>query len=114
LVVYLTLNSKFPSAPACDLHNLVTPLSPKAFYNDEYTNMPFLPGAPVIIRLSDEERDSGVMSDHHVYDAVEAFFNDGFVVLENAVHDDKIDSLNERMLKDTERLMAGEGLSHFA
>lgn len=76
--------------------------------------MPSLPDLPVVIRLTDEERDSGVMSDHNLYDAVEAFFNDGFVVLENAVHDDLIDSLNERMLKDTAKLMAGEGLSHFA
>ncbi|KAH8898755.1 hypothetical protein GQ53DRAFT_877877 [Thozetella sp. PMI_491] len=76
--------------------------------------MPAAPNAPVIIRLSDEERDTGVMSDHHLYDAVEAFFGDGFVVLENAVHDDMIDSLNQRMLQDTERLMAGEGLSHYA
>lgn len=54
------------------------------------------------------------MSDHHMYDAIEAFFNDGFVVLENAVPGDMIDALNERMLKDTDKLMAGEGLSHFA
>lgn len=76
--------------------------------------MPSATGAPVVIRLSDEERDSGVMTDHQLYDAVEAFFNDGFVVIENAVRGDMIDSLNERMCKDTERLMAGEGLSHFA
>ncbi len=76
--------------------------------------MPSLPDAPVVIRLSDEERDSGVMSDHNLYDAVDAFFNDGFVVLENAVRDDMIDALNQRMIKDTDRLMAGEGLSHFA
>lgn len=76
--------------------------------------MPSLLEIPMIIRLSDGERDSGVLSDHHLYDAVEAFFNDGFVVLENAVRDDMIDNLNERMLQDTEKLMAGEGLSHFA
>jgi len=76
--------------------------------------MPSLPDIPVIIRLSNEERDSGVMSDHDLYDAVEAFFNDGFVVLENAVPDDMIDGLNQRMIEDMERLMAGEGLSHFA
>lgn len=76
--------------------------------------MPSLSDDPIIIRLSDEERDSGVMSDHQLYDAVEAFFNDGFVVLENAVQDGIIDSLNQRMIKDTERLMAGEGLSHYA
>lgn len=70
--------------------------------------------AAVVIRLSDEECDSGVMTDHHLYDAVEAFFSDGFVVFENAVRDELIDSLNQRMLKDTEKLMAGEGLSHYA
>ncbi len=70
--------------------------------------------APVIIRLSDEERDSGILSDHHLYDAVEAFFNDGFVVLENALHNDLIDALNERMLQDTTKLLSGEGLSHYA
>ena len=76
--------------------------------------MPSRTDAPVVIRLSDEERDSGVMSDHHLYDAVEAFFSDGFVVLENAVREDMIDALNDRMLKDTDKLMAGGGLSHFA
>lgn len=76
--------------------------------------MPHATDAPVVIRFTDEERDAAVMSDDHLYDAVEAFFNDGFVVLENAVRGDMIDSLNERMLKDTTKLMAGEGLSHYA
>jgi hypothetical protein len=76
--------------------------------------MPSLPEVPVVICLSDDERDSGLMSDMHLYDAVEAFFNDGFVVLENAVQDEMIDALNQRMLEDTEKLVAGEGLSHYA
>lgn len=76
--------------------------------------MPSRTDGPIIIRLSDEERDSGIMSDHHLYDAVEAFFNDGFVVLENAVHDDMVDALNQRMLQDTDKLLAGQGLSHYA
>ncbi|TPX16156.1 uncharacterized protein E0L32_004151 [Thyridium curvatum] len=76
--------------------------------------MPSKTDAPVVIRLSDEERDSGSLTDHHLYDAVEAFFNDGFVVLENAVHDDLIDKLNDRMLQDTQKLLAGHGLSHYA
>lgn len=76
--------------------------------------MPSATDAPVIIRLSDEERDAGTLSDHHLYDAVEAFFNDGFVVLENAVDLDKVDRLNDRMLKDTAELLSGKGLSHFA
>ncbi|KAJ5610785.1 phytanoyl- dioxygenase family protein [Penicillium lagena] len=58
--------------------------------------MPSLSEFPVSIRVSDEERDSGVLSDHHLYDVVEAFFNDGFVVLENAGRNDMIDNLNER------------------
>lgn len=76
--------------------------------------MPSVTDAPIVIRLSDEERDSGSLSDHHLYDAVEAFFNDGFVVVENSVDLDKIDRLNQRMLKDTGKLLAGEGLSHYA
>lgn len=76
--------------------------------------MPSKTDAPVVIRLSDEERDSGSLTDHHLYDAVEAFFNDGFVVLENAVHDDLIDKLNDRMLQDTQKLLSGHGLSHYA
>lgn len=89
----------------------ITTYSPSAI---QAPNMPSRTDAPVVIRLSDEERDSGVMSDHQLYDAVEAFFADGFVVLENAVREDMIDALNARMLKDTDKLMAGEGLSHFA
>lgn len=76
--------------------------------------MPSRTDGPITIRLSGEERDSGIMSDHHLYDAVEAFFNDGFVVLENAVHDDMVDALNQRMLQDTDKLLAGQGLSHYA
>lgn len=76
--------------------------------------MPSVPDQPVVIRLSDEERDSGVLSDHNLYDSVKAFFRDGFVVLENAVHNDLIDKLNERMIVDTHKLLAGEGLSHYA
>ncbi|CAH0020804.1 unnamed protein product [Clonostachys rhizophaga] len=60
------------------------------------------------------ERNAGSLSDHHLYDVVEAFFSDGFVVLENAVGLDNIDRLDKRMLKDTQKLLAGEGLSHYA
>ena len=76
--------------------------------------MPSATDAHVVLRLSDEERDTGSLSDHHLYDAIEAFFKDGFVVLENAVDLGKIDSLNQRMLQDTKKLLAGEGLSHYA
>jgi hypothetical protein len=56
--------------------------------------MPSLPDGPIIITLTDQERDSA-LSDSKLYDAVEAFFNDGFVI-------------------DTRKLLAGEGLSHYA
>jgi hypothetical protein len=75
--------------------------------------MPSLPDGPIVIALTDEERDSA-LSDSKLYDAVEAFFNDGFVVLENAVPEALVDSLNEKMLVDTRKLLAGEGLSHYA
>lgn len=69
--------------------------------------------APVSIKLTDEERDSGVMSDKNLYDAIEAFFTDGLVVVENAIDVAIIDKLNERMLKDTEKLLSGQGEVHF-
>lgn len=68
---------------------------------------------PQVITLSDEERDSGVMSDKKCYDAIEAFFTDGLVVIENAIDVAIIDKLNERMLQDTEKLLSGQGEAHF-
>lgn len=68
---------------------------------------------PKVIALTDEERDSGVMSDTNLYDAIEAFFTDGLVVVENAIDVAIIDKLNTRMLQDTERLLAGQGHVHF-
>jgi hypothetical protein len=35
-------------------------------------------------------------------------------VLENAIPEDLVDSLNARMLVDTKKLLSGEGLSHYA
>lgn len=61
--------------------------------------------APRVISLTAEERDSGIMSDKKFYDAVDAFFIDGIVVIENAIKIGIIDKLNARMLKDTEKLL---------
>ncbi len=69
--------------------------------------MPFPVDGPRIIRLTDNERDSGVMGDQKLYDAIEAFFTDGLVVVENAIDVAIIDKLNSRMLKDTEKLLSG-------
>lgn len=68
---------------------------------------------PKTIVLTNEERDSGVMSDMKLYEAIEAFFTDGLVVVENAIDTAIIDKLNERMLQDTEKLLSGNGEVHF-
>ncbi|CAK7225131.1 hypothetical protein SBRCBS47491_005787 [Sporothrix bragantina] len=68
---------------------------------------------PKTIVLTDEERDSGVMSDSKLYDAIEGFFTDGLVVVENAIDVAIIDKLNTRMLQDTEKLLTGQGHVHF-
>ncbi|WVQ63678.1 uncharacterized protein L199_001831 [Kwoniella botswanensis] len=75
--------------------------------------MPVRLDAPQVIVLTDEERDSGVMGDKKLYDAIEAFFTDGLVVVENAIPVELVDKLNERMLKDTEKLLGGGGQVHF-
>jgi hypothetical protein len=59
---------------------------------------------PVVIHLSDEERDTGVLTPIHMFEAIDAFYVDGLVVLENAIEQKYIDSLNERMVDDTEEL----------
>ncbi|CAH0056904.1 unnamed protein product [Clonostachys solani] len=68
---------------------------------------------PQVISLTNEERDSGVMEDKKLYDAIEAFFTDGLVVIENAIDVEIIDKLNTRMLQDTEKLLKGQGQVHF-
>jgi hypothetical protein len=69
--------------------------------------------SPQVITLANEERDSGVMSDKKLYDAIEAFFTDGLVVIENAIDVAIIDKLNERTLQDTEKLLNGGREVHF-
>lgn len=68
---------------------------------------------PKVISLTNEERDSGVMGDKKLYDAIEAFFTDGLVVIENAIDSDIIEKLNDRMLQDTTKLLAGQGKVHY-
>ncbi|SPO01724.1 uncharacterized protein DNG_04397 [Cephalotrichum gorgonifer] len=71
------------------------------------------PDGPKVIPLTDEERESGEMSEKKLYDAIEAFFTDGLVVVENAIDISIIDKLNARMLQDTEKLLNGDGQVHF-
>lgn len=69
--------------------------------------------APKVITLTNEERDSGVMGDKKLYDAIDAFYTDGLVVVENAIDVEIIDKLNKRMLQDTDKLLGGQGKVHF-
>lgn len=64
--------------------------------------------APQIIKLTNAERDNGIMGDKKLYDAIEAFYTDGLVVVENAIDAKIIDKLNSRMLEDTEKLLRGD------
>ena len=69
--------------------------------------MPTKSDAPVVICLTDEERTSGILSPVNMFDAIDGFFKDGLVVLENAIPTDVIDYLNGRMKGDTEKILAG-------
>ena len=71
------------------------------------------PDGPVVIHLSDEERDTGVLTPLHMFEAIDAFFVDGVVVLENAVEVKYVDALNERMLPDTEELKRNPDKIHW-
>jgi hypothetical protein len=64
--------------------------------------------APTYIHLSDDERDTGRLTNEHLFDAVDGLFKDGLVVLVNAIPTTVIDKLNERMKGDTEKLLNGE------
>jgi len=75
--------------------------------------MPAPIDGPRVISLTNDERDSGIMGDKKLYDAMEAFFTDGLVVVENAIDVTIIDKLNERMLQDTEKLLNGGGAVQF-
>ena len=60
------------------------------------------------VQLSDEERETGLLSPEHMYYAVDRFFKDGIVVLENAIPTVVLDSMNERMTKDTQQILSGK------
>lgn len=55
---------------------------------------------PVIVRLSEEERISGCMTEENVAMAVLGFHRDGVVILENAVDQQHCNTLNEAMTKE--------------
>ena len=80
------------------------------------STMPSVPNTdqPVAIVLSDEERDTGRLTPHNLFDAITNFHKDGIIVLHNAVDPAIIDGLNAKMMVDTNRLLAGQGKMHFA
>jgi len=55
---------------------------------------------PVIIRLTDEERISGKTRPETIQECLKYFHRDGFVVMENAIDDDLVDRLYNRMVQD--------------
>ena len=57
---------------------------------------------PVIIRLSDSERDSGLTRPETIQQCLYHYHRDGFVVLENAIPDSLVDSLYAKIVSDTD------------
>jgi hypothetical protein len=68
--------------------------------------MPAAADAPPVVKLSDEERDTGVLSDTNLYDAIASFAREGVVVLQNAIPVEIIDKLNDRMTADTVKMLS--------
>lgn len=56
---------------------------------------------PVVIRLTDQERTSGVTRPETIQQALYAYHRDGFVVLENAIDDDLVVNMYNQIVKDT-------------
>jgi hypothetical protein len=80
------------------------------------TTAPVNPAAgdgPKVIHLTDEERDSGELTPINLFEAIDAFFVDGVVVLENAIEVGIIDELNGRMEMDTQELLRNEEKIHW-
>lgn len=57
---------------------------------------------PVVIRLSDEELQTGTTRPETIQQLLTYFHRDGFVVLENAIPSDLVDKLYNQMVKDNE------------
>lgn len=56
---------------------------------------------PVIIRLTDQERQSGATRPETIQQCLYYYHRDGFVVLENAIDEDLVDSLYNKIVEDT-------------
>jgi len=60
---------------------------------------------PVVIRLSDEELQTGVTRAQTLQECLRYFHRDGFVVLENAIPDELVDRLYKRMVQDNDEYL---------
>ena len=60
---------------------------------------------PTIVRLTDEERLTGKLSDENIALGVLGFNRDGLVILENAVDTELCDKLDEIMQKEADDLL---------
>lgn len=67
---------------------------------------------PEVLRLSDDERATGIISEEHVASAITAMHRDGLVVLENAVDLEHVDTLNGLLSTEAEA-MAKLPTTHF-
>ena len=67
----------------------------------------------IYVKLTDEERD-GVMTPKHIYDAVDIFFKEGVVIIQNAIPTHLLDKVNEQMDRDYEKLSKSKGRMHFS
>jgi len=67
---------------------------------------------PHVVRLSDKERTSGIITEEHIAEAISALHRDGLVVLENAVDVEHCDKLNEILSSEAEA-MAKLPTTHF-
>lgn len=60
---------------------------------------------PVVIRLTDEERTTGTTKPETLQRCLTYFHRDGFVVLENAIEDQLVDQLYQRMVDDNKEYL---------
>lgn len=59
---------------------------------------------PVTVKVTDDERVSGRMTEEHVAEAVIALHRDGFVVLENVVDPEHCETLDKLMCEEADRM----------
>ena len=64
------------------------------------------------LNLTPEERTSEKLSNTHLQQACEAIRTDGFVVLNDVVNHDHLDTMRERMVDDLEKILKAPNVPH--